>query len=539
MVRGVLKLVLLLAFVFGATFATMAQNAAVNGTVTDSSGAVVAHAKISVRNVDTNIVRDTESSDSGTYSVPNLPPGKYEVTVGKSGLKTIQFSAVTITVDQTLTLDAKLDVSPVSQTVTVTSEAVAPIDTTDDQISTMVDKREIQELPLILRDPYQLVLLTPGAVQTNSGLGGFSINGARERNNNFQLDGVDNNDPGVPGGTGLAALNPDATQEFRVITNNYLPEFGRNSGAVIDIVTRSGTNDLHGDVYWFGRYNALGARDFFNTPPARKDPYVRNDFGASIGGPIKHNKAFFFFNYEGQRFATTLQNVANVPNQAFRTGVFQFVDQFDPAHPVDNFDISTPGSFSNVNGLSQDPLAQKLLALYPLPTPGTPAIDGARGILQFPSPDLFTGDNYTAKVDYNISQKNVLSVRYIGSPATDSNQGHNDTLPGIGAISSNGLTQSLSAHLTSTLSQSWVNDLRASAVRSSAQFTCNGTQQLNAVFGTDQFGRGRDFANIDGLAPIGCIALGDTDAQSRPFGTYNIGDTATWVKGRHTMRFGI
>ena len=147
----------------------------------------------------------------------------------------------------------------------------------------MVDAQQMEALPLILRDPYQLILLSPGTTQTNSGLGGFSINGGRERNNNFELDGTNNNDPGVPG-SGLVTLNPDATEEFRVITDNYLPEFGRNSSAVIDIVTRSGTNHLHGDVYYFGRWNALGARDFFNTAATGKQsPYVRNTFGASIG----------------------------------------------------------------------------------------------------------------------------------------------------------------------------------------------------------------------------------------------------------------
>ena len=148
---------------------------------------------------------------------------------------------------------------------TVEGTDIAPIDTTDSQVSNIVDEKQIAALPLILRDPYQLVLLTPGTTYTNTTSGGFSINGGRDRNNNFQFDGTNNNDPGVPG-SGLLTLNPDATEEFRVISNGYLPEFGRNSSAVIDIITRSGTNDLHGDVYYFGRWNALGARDFFNTP---------------------------------------------------------------------------------------------------------------------------------------------------------------------------------------------------------------------------------------------------------------------------------
>jgi hypothetical protein len=176
-------------------------------------------------------------------------------------------------------------------------------------LSNIVDHRRIVDLPLVTRDPYSLVLLSPGVVQS-TGYGGFSVNGARERNNNFLLDGADNNDTSVPGGpSGLIALNPESTQEFRVITNNFLPEYGRNNGAIIDIITKSGTNTLHGDAYWFGRYNALGARDYFNTKPDPQDPYVRNDFGYR-GWTPSSKTALFLFNSEYQRFRTTLTNAS-------------------------------------------------------------------------------------------------------------------------------------------------------------------------------------------------------------------------------------
>ncbi len=140
----------------------------------------------------------------------------------------------------------------------------------------------MKDLPLITRDPYSLVLLSPGTSQTNSRLGGFTVNGSRERNNNFLLDGVDNNDtsvPGIPGG--VLSANPDSTQEFRVITNNFNAEYGRNTGAIIDVVTKSGTNSFHGGVYEFGRWNGFGgARDWFNrASEGPQDPYVRNQFG--------------------------------------------------------------------------------------------------------------------------------------------------------------------------------------------------------------------------------------------------------------------
>src|SRR5436190_14926625 len=148
------------------------------------------------------------------------------------------------------------------------------------------------------------------------------------------MNGTDNNDAEIPGLTlpqpGLTALNPDAVQEFRVITSNFLPEFGRNTGAIVDIVSKGGTNDFHSDVYWFGRYDALGARDFFNHQidstghVAPKDSYTRNTFGVAMGGPIRRDRTFWFANYDGQRFVTTLTNTSIVPTEAFKAGKFCF-----------------------------------------------------------------------------------------------------------------------------------------------------------------------------------------------------------------------
>jgi hypothetical protein len=262
-----------------------AQTASINGTVSDSTGAVVDHARITVRNTGTNAVRNIETSSAGVYNITALPAGPYEMMVEKDGFKSVKYQSLILTVDQALTLNAQLEVGSNTEQVTVEGGTVAPINTTDAQVSNVIDEKQMQALPLILRDPYQLVLLTPGTTYTNDTTGGFSLNGGRSRNNNFLLDGTNNNDAGVPGG-GFATLNPDATAEFRVITNNYLPEFGRNSFGVVDIISRSGTNQLHGDVYYFGRWDALGARDYFNSA-AR--PGCRAVRGAGQSGPdLKH-----------------------------------------------------------------------------------------------------------------------------------------------------------------------------------------------------------------------------------------------------------
>jgi hypothetical protein len=511
-----------------------AQTASINGTVTDPSGAVVPGATVAAVNEDTNASRDTQTGNTGGYSISNLVPGKYDITIEKSGLKSVKFAAVTLTVDQALTLDAKLEISVASQTVTVEGTTVAPIDTTDSQVSNVVDEKQLLALPLILRDPYQLVLLTPGTTYTNTGSGGFSVNGSRDRNNNFQLDGTNNNDPGVPG-AGFAILNPDATQEFRVITSNYLPEFGRNSGSVIDIITRSGTNDLHGDVYYFGRWNALGARDFFNdVSQGPQSPYVRNTFGASIGGPVIKNKLFYFFNYEGNRFATATTTSAVVPDAAFKTGIFTYTDP--KAGPV-SVDVSTPGSPNNAFGLALDPQTQKILNFYPAAN-GPAVVQGVSSQFFFANTDLANLNNYLAKVDYVITPRNTVSVRYLANKDND-NGGGTNPLPGIGGASTQVLTQSLNGHLASTISPTIQNDFYASGNRSFANFPCNGINTIDSLGlgGVDPFGRGRDFA-LPGFTAVGCTILGDSNGQDRPFGTYNIGDNMTWTKGRHTIKYG-
>jgi len=527
------RVLAMLAVTLVGPFVVHAQTATINGTVTDPSGAVVPHAKVTAVNAATNAVRDAETGDAGTYTVSNLPPGIYDVTIEKSGLKSVKFAAVNLTVDQALTLDAKLEISGTAQTVTVEGTSVVPINTTDAQVSNVVDEKQIEGLPLILRDPYQLVLLTPGSTQTNTGLGGFSINGAREQQNNFQLDGTNNNDPGVPG-SGLVTLNPDATQEFRVISTSYLPEFGRNSGSVIDIVTRGGTNDFHGDVYYFGRWNALGARDFFNTPDTgRQNPYVRNTFGASVGGPVVKNRVFYFFNYEGNRFATATSTDAVVPDAAFKTGNFTYVDPM--AGPV-NINVSTPTSANNNFGLALDPQIQKVLNFYPAAN-GPAVIQGISDQFFFGDTDLANNNNYTAKVDIVINSKNTLSVRYIANQGTD-NGASGNTLPGIGGEASKFLTQSPNIHLVTSLRPNLQNDLFFGANRTYLKGTCNGTAAIDSLSltGLDPFGNGRDW----GLSDFSVVACpGDTDIQVDPFGTYNLGDNMTWTKGRHTMKFGI
>ncbi len=309
---------------------SVAQTGSIAGTVTDSSDAMVPGAEVTVRNTATNETHKITSSATGAYTVTNLPVGPYEITGRKAGFKLFRLPSIELTVAQSLTVDAKLVPGAVSEEVVVRADRVQDIDLETSQITNLVDQRQMASLPLITRNPYQLVLLSPGTSQTDSGNGGITVNGARDRNNNFLLDGVDNNDTSVPGGMGgVLNANPESTEELRVITDNFAAEFGRNTGAIIDVVTKSGTNAFHGNLYYFGRWDGFGgARDWFNPgvgPNAGPiNPYIRHQFGFSVGGPIIKNKTFFFFNDELDRFITSLTNTASVPTPAFLTGQFNY-----------------------------------------------------------------------------------------------------------------------------------------------------------------------------------------------------------------------
>ena len=528
----------LLFLVFCFFGSALAQIASITGTVTDSSAAVIPQTKVTARNLATNASRDSATDESGTYRITNLVPGTYEIRFEKKGFKIVEYARVELTVGQTQSLSPMLAPSTTGETITVHAEAVAPIDLDDAQVGNTVKGEQIDDLPMILRDPYQLILLSPGAIQGNSILQGLSVNGSRERNNNFLLDGTDNNDAEIPGLTlpqpGLTALNPDSVQEFRVITSSFLPEFGRNTGAVIDIVSKRGTNQFHGDVYWFGRFDALGARDYFNHQVdssgqvVRKDPYSRNTFGVSAGGPLQHNKTFWFANYDGERFTTTLTNNSIVPTEGFKTGTFTFGNQ-----PID---VSQPTSPNNLFGLSLDPTMQKILGLYP--APNGPSVDGARGTLYYPSPSHTTGDNANVRIDHDFSRSESLSVRYTFNRYEDPNFDHTDFLPGLGGTGTVQKRQNATLQLTSVIDPRLLNNFRAGANRINFPLTCEGLNVLDSFGPTDAFGRGIDVP-IPGINGFGCLLIVDRNGSKRFSGTYTLADDVTWERGRHTFKFGV
>jgi len=522
------------------------QNATINGTVTDPTGAVVQGAKVTATNTATNIVRSTMTGGAGVYSLTELPPGPYNVVINKTGFAALRFPPVSLTVQQVMTLNASLDLGSTQEEVRV--QITAPtVDTTDAQLSSVVENTQMTELPLITLNPYQLVLLSPGVTTSDSYLGGFSVNGARERNDNILLDGADNNDTDVPGGLGgITGQDPDATEEFRIITNNFAPEFGRNNGAQVDVITKSGTNDLHGDAYYFGRWDALAARDFFNHQPnpvtgvgvAPKNPYERNLYGASLGGPIIKDKSFFFINYQGDRFNTTLTDQATVPTPALISGNFTYTNPLTGTSAPIN--VSTPTSANNAYGLALDPFMHKILTTVYTTPPSSLNSDGITGTLFFPDSGPEKDENATIKIDQQINAKNHLSGRYVYNWTNIPHYAGTSKLPydgGIGGETFVGREQNLSLNWAFIPTPTLVNEVLVAATRSNLAFGCAGYGVLNSLGLRDQFGVGADYS-LSPLTGPNCALLGDLDQDGNWAGTYTFRDTLSKSLNKHSMKFG-
>lgn len=516
----------------------IAQTGSITGQVLDPTGAAIVKAEIKASASSTGTVLTVTTTSAGIYNFAALPPAVYDLTATAPGFQTQTRKNVILNVAATLPVNFTLAVAGATTTVDVVEAATATIETDNFQLSTVIDARQINELPLVLRDPYQLVLLSPGVVTATNNDNGFSVNGQRDRNNNFLLDGADNNDTSVPGiQGGVSSANPDSAQEFRVITNNFDAEFGRNTGAIVDVVTRGGTNGFHGDAYEFGRYNALGARDFFNTKEnGPMDPYVRNDFGASVGGPIWKDHTFFFLNGEVQRFRTTRTEYQTTPTAAFKTGKFTFIDPHDKSKtPVD---LTNPASNpDNLSGMPQDPTVSKILALAPVGQSDNG--DGVSTTYFFPSPDPLNAYTFTGRFDHKLTSKHQATARYVYGHSNEGNPYHDETLPGYGATSVIATSHNVAISVASALTATKANSFRAGYNQNKAGFYCDHAA-FDALLGADTFGNGRDI-NIPyffGGNSFGCYDLGDSNAQARLSSTLMFGDTFTIVKSSHTIKFG-
>lgn len=396
--------VALFAFIISASFVATpahAQLAGANlsGVVSDESGAAVAGAKVSIKNLATGDVREVDTNSDGVFSAPNLAPATYDVTVTATGFGPVTQKGLALNVGGEQALDFKMKVGQLAQEVEVNAAATT-VETTTSAVSATVEQKTVVELPLNGRDWTQLATLQPGvtsvraqasnASTANRGNRGFgnqlSDSGHRPNENTYRIDGININDysNGSPGSVLGAALGVDAIQEFNVVTTNYTAEYGRTSGAVINAVSRSGTNDVHGSAYFFDRDKIFDAKPFFAS---EKAPFRRIQFGGSAGTAIIKDKTFIFGDYEGVRQSKSQSASVRVPSANARAGIFA------------NGDVLTP-----------DPEITRLLALYPLPanavTTGDVATYGTSGL------QTIVEDYFTIRMDHKFSDKDSLNGSY-------------------------------------------------------------------------------------------------------------------------------
>ena len=405
--------------------------ATLSGTLTDINGGPIPGATISIKNVATEVTRDVKTNDVGFYTVPNLLPGNYEVTITAAGFSTDVRSGIRLTVGTQQVLNVTMKVGQITQKVQVTGEAPA-VQLASSAISGVVSETAVVQLPLNGRDWTQLATLQPGVdsigqIQANTGTKDrarrgyglqMTISGSRPTQNNYRIDGISVNDysNGGPGSVEGSTLGVDAIQEFSVITSSYSAEYGRTSGGVINALSKPGTNQFHGDVYEFLRNNALDARNFFD--PAQIPAFRRNQFGASIGGPIRRDHTFFFFDYEGLRQNQGISTQATVPSQDARNGILtELVSSTCPTGSLKCL-IGQPGGALNPDPATGiDKTVLPFLALWPLPNQGS---SGDNGLYLFNAVHITSENFETARVDHRFSDKDSLFGSFQYDSATGS-----------------------------------------------------------------------------------------------------------------------
>ena len=519
--------------------AAQSYRGAIRGRVVDPSEAVIPNAKVIVKSTANGQMRDTLTGQDGVYVVAELPAGQCAVTVEVAGfVKATQLALVEVGRDTSV--DFKLALHG-GEVLTVTAPPPL-VESSRDVLGEVVDQTLVTELPLNGRDFGKLVALVPGATvepsgvaAIQSGFGQFSINGNRDRSNNYTVNGTDNNDPffnnsafnqtGI-GGAPASLLPIDAIQEFN-LEANFAPEYGRNSGSVINILTKSGTNQLHGSAFEFLRNSAMDARNYFNRAPAQKSPFRNNNFGASLGGPMIRDKTFFFGAYEGQRERVGSDFSFLVPTQAQIAGAQTLV------------------SNNGAGSITPSPALTNILGIFT----SLPGYDGTSGILAGTDLDKNSVNSFIVKIDHQLTSSESLTGRYALArsqqtfPLGGLGFGAGSRLPEF-AQTSPARVQLFSASLLSELSGKKVNEVRFGYSRYRTSFSALDANTDPASFGTSavpfNLGTGKlGLPEIDfGGAFENLGASGFSIPRGRTSQSFQILDNFTWIKGRHTVKFG-
>jgi Carboxypeptidase regulatory-like domain/TonB-dependent Receptor Plug Domain len=564
----------------------------IRGTVTDPSGGAVAGATVTLINEATNAKREAQTSANGEYLFLEVPVGSYEVDVTGQGFKKYERKGIVLVLNEIASVDVTLQVGGAQETVEVTG-APPVIDTTTTQLGAVMTDQSVRELPLSTRNTYQLLQLQPG-VQSQLGAdlfygsdnpGVVSVNGGRGRSNNYMVNGGDGNDIFVNGPA--IQPSPDAIEEFRVLTNTFDAEYGRNSGSIVNVVTKAGTNNIHGDVYEFFRNKVLNTKGFF-------DPYVpdyqQNQFGATLGGPIKKDKSFIFGSYEGNRLKQGIPS-GNVylPTTAQANGDFSADGPFQGAVTDPNFantlynrpgcagalptaaasqlqslangTSTTPVPYSNLFPNSQvptacfDPTANALYKNWVAPA--------GQGLVQTVPNLIENDDQFTIRFDQNFSTTQHFTAYYYFDDVNQNQpfsnfQAAGANVPGFGGIFKTRVQQ-VNLSETSTIGSSSVNELRFNWFREgqgnlnhpqnilpSVHDACGSYVPASECFADSGNPTAGITTNIPGregvpfTAVAGGFAIGNNFEGELPQtgNTYQFSDNFSKVLGTHSIKFG-
>jgi len=531
-----------LLLLLGSVGAAFGQNvtASLTGVVRDATGGVVPNAAVKATNTGTNAEFKAATNTEGQYTIRTMPIGLYTVSIEAPGFKKYETSGIRLQVNEVARLDATLGIGAATETVTV-SGAVVPVDTETSTLKTVVDEKRIEELPLNGRDATQLMRLVAGVTAdpradvtsgtTYPGVTPVSVNGSRSNTTNYVLDGANNNDHYTNAPNPMP--NPDALQEFSVQTNNFSAEFGRNAGAVVNAVTKSGTNDVHGSAFEFLRNNAVNAANFFApvvNGSKQSDGLKRNQFGATLGGPVwipklynGRDKTFFFASYQGTRLRQApAQAQIIVPSAAMRAGDFSALSK-----PLNN--PFTGGTYANNRIPASDisPISLAILQHIPLPTTGNTTFAAA--------PNNFDEDQWLVRGDQQIGSANRLTARWFRS--FGNTPAYLD--PGNYLAQNTGrtwLNQSVSLTDTQTLGATVTNQVLFSFNRTDGNnipiYPDKSFHDLGINIFTDD--KPQWYVAVSGY--WGTLNTGDTNRFLRD--EYQLSDTARWTHGPHQFSFG-
>jgi hypothetical protein len=417
--RGLLG-TFLLVLVLGGTGWAQVTTGSISGTVQDASGAVLPGVAIAIRDADTGLKRDVVTDEAGRFSAQQLPLGNYEVEASLTGFQTEVRRGIVLTIGREAVVNISLSVGSVSSRVEVTAEAPL-VETTNASVAYLVDDKKIRDLPLNGRNYTQLAVLQPGVLGFNldrqdstSGKGTqMSISGGSNVQNSFLLDGQDVNDTAgrTPGSAASTNLGIDAIREFTVVANNYSSQYGLVTGAVMNVVTRTGTNKLDASVFEFLRNSALDAKNYFDPKyPAPIPPFKRNQFGGTIGGPVVKDKTFFLFAYEGLRQRLGLTLVGTVPDAPARAGCLPYTATNAPP-PYPTTTDPQCAAFPGIDKfIGVDPGIAARLNAFPLPNASLNT-DGTGTVISGPVMPS-TENYYLARIDHKLTEKDTIFFRY-------------------------------------------------------------------------------------------------------------------------------